>query len=196
MTLPRRTTRSPRATQIVNAARGLLENNGIEAMTMRLLAEFLEMRAPSLYKHFRNKEAIEVALIETGLTDIGTALHEAVASPEPDGAIPTLLRTYRRHALAHPNLYRLSTQGALPREQLAAGLEEWAGTPFFLAAGEPHLAQALWSFAHGMVILELDDRFPPGNLDPTWHAGATAFTTAAAAHPPPIPTTPAQTPTT
>jgi hypothetical protein len=59
-------------------------------------------------------------------------------------------------------------------------LEEWAGTPFFLAAGEAHLAQALWSFAHGMVILELDNRFPPGNLDATWQAGATAFNTAAA----------------
>ncbi|WP_436500771.1 TetR/AcrR family transcriptional regulator [Actinokineospora sp. HUAS TT18] len=182
MRIPHRTRLSPRATQIVTAARGLLEENGPEQLTMRLLAEFLEMRAPSLYKHFRNKEAIEIALIEMALTDIGTALHEAVANPDPDGKIPSLLRTYRRHALAQPNMYRLSTQGPLPREQLAEGLEEWAGTPFFLAAGEPHLAQALWSFAHGMVILELDNRFPPGNLDPTWHAGATAFVTATHPH--------------
>ena len=42
--------------------------------------------------------------------------------------------------------------------------------------GEPHRAQALWSFAHGMVILELDGRFPAGSdLDRTWAEGAAAF---------------------
>jgi hypothetical protein len=42
--------------------------------------------------------------------------------------------------------------------------------------GDPALAQALWSFAHGMVTLELDGRYPPGSdLDATWRAGATAF---------------------
>jgi hypothetical protein len=38
------------------------------------------------------------------------------------------------------------------------------------------VAQALWSFAHGMVILELDGRYPPGSdLDATWLAGAQVF---------------------
>jgi len=45
-----------------------------------------------------------------------------------------------------------------------------------VVTGDPYLAQALWSFAHGMVILELDRRYPPGsNLDLTWSAGAKAF---------------------
>jgi hypothetical protein len=39
----------------------------------------------------------------------------------------------------------------------------------------------MWSFAHGMVILELDRRYPDGSdLDRTWRAGAEAFTLAAA----------------
>ena len=38
-------------------------------------------------------------------------------------------------------------------------------------------SQALWSFAHGMVILEIDGRYPDGSdLDRTWAAGADAFT--------------------
>jgi hypothetical protein len=45
--------------------------------------------------------------------------------------------------------------------------------------GEPYLAQALWSFAHGTLILELDRRFLDGSdLDRTWHAGTEAFTAA------------------
>jgi len=87
-----------------------------------------------------------------------------------------LLATYRRSGLAQPNLYRLATSGRLPREDLTPGLEEWAGEPFLLATGEPHLAQALWSFAHGMVILEIDGRYPQhSELDKTWEAGAAAF---------------------
>ena len=43
----------------------------------------------------------------------------------------------------------------------------------------PDLARALWSFAHGMVILEIDGRYPPdvrdSELDRTWEAGAVAF---------------------
>jgi hypothetical protein len=35
---------------------------------------------------------------------------------------------------------------------------------------------ALWAFAHGMVVLELNDRFPPdADLDAAWRRGLTAF---------------------
>ena len=60
--------------------------------------------------------------------------------------------------------------------RLPEGLEEWAGNPWFVVTGDPWLAQALWSFAHGMLILELDQRYPPGSdLRRTWRAGANAF---------------------
>ena len=64
--------------------------------------------------------------------------------------------------MAHesPHLYRLATGGELARDLLPPGLEEWSGTPFFTVTGDPHLAQALWSTAHGLVVLELDRRYP------------------------------------
>jgi hypothetical protein len=104
---------------------------------------------------------------------MGEALHATLAD---GGTTADLLATYRHEAKAQPNLYRLATAGPLPRNRLPAGLEDWAGEPFLTVTGEPHLAQALWSFAHGMVILELDGRFPPGaDLDRTWAEGAAAF---------------------
>ena len=91
-----------------------------------------------------------------------------------------LLLTYRAYSLGHPNLYRLATRGPLDRQRLPEGLEEWAGNPWFVVTGDPSSAQALWSLAHGMVILELDDRYPKGSdLDATWRAGAAAFEQAA-----------------
>lgn len=173
-TQPTLTPLTPRAAQIVAAARELLEAVGREALTMRVLAERIGIRAPSLYKHFPDKAAVEIALIEQGFAELGIALRAAIESEQP---ITDLLRCYRAQALAGPNLYRLATAGPLPRERLAPGLEDWAGEPFFLVTGEPYLAQALFSFAHGMVILEIDRRFPgDSDLDRTWAEGAQAFT--------------------
>lgn len=144
---------------------------------MRRVADELGIRAPSLYKHFPNKQAIEVAMIEVGLEQMGTRFHAAVDGPGPVGeAIPRLLAAYREAGQAQPNLYRLATSGPLPRHLLTPGLEAWAGSPFWLTTGDPFRAQALWSFAHGMVILEIDGRYPEGSdLDRTWQTGAAAF---------------------
>jgi len=49
---------SPRARQIAAAARGLVETDGPEALTMRRFGEKLGIRAPSLYKHLPNKAAL------------------------------------------------------------------------------------------------------------------------------------------
>lgn len=168
--------RSARVAQIIEAARRVLENEGPESLTMRRLADELGIQAPSLYKHFPGKAGVELALIEDGLADIGQVSHRAIHQPGSEGRLNALLHAYRRYSLSHPNLYRLATSGPLSRDQLPPGLEEWAGNPWFVVTGNPSLAQALWSFAHGMVILELDHRYPPGSdLDQTWRTGAAAF---------------------
>ncbi len=164
-------------------ARRLLEDEGPSALTMRRVAEGLGIQAPSIYKHLPGKHAMEVALVEQGMVEMGESLHRAVGQARGGGAVvAALLRAYRAEALAHPNLYRLATSGPLARHELTPGLEAWAGEPFFVATGDPFVSQALWSFAHGMVVLELDERFPepePGGLDRTWAAGAAAFAAAA-----------------
>ena len=176
---PARTPRSTRAARVVATAWRLLEAEGPASLTMRRLADELGIKAPSLYKHLPDKAALEAALVEEGLAEIGEALHAAVASAGRRGPVAAVLATYRRYGTANPNLYRLTTAGQLPRATLPDGLEAWAGSPFFLVTGHPHRAQALWAFAHGMVILEIDGRFPGGSdLDRTWRAGAAAFASA------------------
>ena len=179
---PARTERSARAHQVVAAARKVIEDEGRDALTMRRLGDELGIRAPSLYKHFPDKAAVELAVIEEALAEVGEALHAAVAGPgtveaaEPGTPVERLLGCYRGYGLDHPHLYRLATTGPLAREALPEGLDEWAGRPFFLATGDPHRGQALWSLAHGMVILEIDGRYAdPTQLDQTWKAAAAAF---------------------
>ena len=65
------------------------------------------------------------------------------------------------------------------RERLVPGVEARAAATVVQAfGGDPDLARAAWAFAHGMTILELDDRFPPdADLDAAWAAGIEALRT-------------------
>jgi AcrR family transcriptional regulator len=172
--------RSARVGQIVEAARRILEDEGAGALTMRRLAEELHIQAPSLYKHFSGKADVEAVLIGDAMFALGDAAHAVLHEDGPESGVGRLLDVYHSYGCAHPNLYRLATSGHLDRARLPEGLEEWAGNPWFVVTGDSSLAQALWSFAHGMLILELDQRYPPGSdLSSTWRAGATAFEMAA-----------------
>ncbi len=108
---PKPRPRTRRASQVVEAARQVLEEEGPEALTMRRVADVLGIQAPSLYKHFANKSALEMALVADALVDIGEVTHAAIHLGPADDGLVNLLGTYRRHSLAHPHLYRLATAG-------------------------------------------------------------------------------------
>jgi AcrR family transcriptional regulator len=148
---------------------------------MRRLADRMGIQAPSLYKHIESKEELEALLMTDVFREVGQLFRdaiEAVPARGPKGkALAELARAYRRWALDHPHLYRLLTDGPLPRERLPEGLEAWAAEPVLTAVGgNLDRARAAWAFAHGMTILELDGRFPPeADLDAAWAAGLRSF---------------------
>ncbi|WP_406732251.1 TetR/AcrR family transcriptional regulator [Streptomyces sp. NBC_01794] len=164
-----------RAQQIVTAARELLEQEGPEALTMRRLAERVGIKAPSLYKHFPDKSSVETALVAEFLRETAEVLEAAEAAAA--GSFQALATAYRAYALAHPHLYRLATDRPIAREALPAGVEDRAVAPLLRAVGgDADAARAAWAFAHGMTILELNGRFPPGaDLAAAWATGSAGF---------------------
>src|ERR1043165_4936750 len=144
---------SERHTQILEAARALIEHGGPSSLTMRALADRLGIRAPSLYKHFPDKLAVEAAVIAVAMDELAVQLAETTT-------LADLAAAYRPYALAHPHLYRLMNSGPLPRHLLPEGVENRAAAPLARILGDDeHRARATWAFAHGMAILELDGRF-------------------------------------
>jgi AcrR family transcriptional regulator len=160
-----------RRDEILEVATTVLEEDGPDALTMRELATRMGIRAPSLYKHVRDKSDIVAGLQERALVDM--AEHLAAAGP----GLSALADAYRSWARAHPKLYELVTRNPLAREHLSPGVESAAAAPIVAAAGgDEHLARALWALAHGLVDLELSDRFPPGaDLDATWRTALSGF---------------------
>lgn len=163
-----------RRSEIIEVARNILETAGPEGLTMRAIAERIGIRAPSLYKHIGSKAELETALIASGLEDTAEAFEAAII--ETDDPLGSIASAYRRWALAHPHLYRLMNDQPLPRSDLPRGLEARAAAPLLAAAdGDSDRARAAWAFAHGMVSLEMADRFPDdADLDAAWAAGLAA----------------------
>jgi len=64
-------------TEVIATALKLLDEVGMEGLTMRKLADALNIQAPSLYWHFANKEAL--------LEGMADALMEPVAADNPEG---------------------------------------------------------------------------------------------------------------
>jgi AcrR family transcriptional regulator len=165
-----------RTAQIVQAARRLLEEHGPAALSMRNVASAIGIRAPSLYEHVADKRALEAEIIAAGLREQGEALERAMAGAEdPLLAMSVAWRTWAR---AHPHVYRLIYARDLDRHLPAvAEAEVAAGNPIrALTRGDTAAARVIWAFAHGMTMLELNQRFPPGHeLDDVWRRGIDAL---------------------
>lgn len=54
--------------EIIRAAAEVLQRKGYEAATMKDIAAAVNLTAASLYHHFRNKDALMLAVLEAGLT--------------------------------------------------------------------------------------------------------------------------------
>lgn len=115
----------------MTAARGVLESEGADAVTMRRVADELGVRAASLYKHLPDKAALEAEIISDGFAEAAAAVDGA---GEP---LTAFVDAYRAFAVAHPHVYRLMTERPLPRERLPPGLETRTAAPLVRAVGSP-----------------------------------------------------------
>jgi AcrR family transcriptional regulator len=161
----------PRAREIVTVARQLLEEEGLDSFSMRRLADRLGVRAPVIYKYFASKGALVAALISVGFEEQAVLFEAALTSS--DHPLTAMAGIYRAYGRDNPNLYRLMYDRDLQRPLLLPGSEERAVIPAVRAAGgDRDLARAAWAFAHGMTILELNNRFPAdADLDAAWQRG-------------------------
>jgi Tetracyclin repressor-like, C-terminal domain len=98
------------------------------------------------------------------------------ATRDADEPMAAFVEAYRAFAVAHPHVYRLMTERPLSRADMPPGLEARTAAPLLRAAGSPARARAAWAFIHGMITLELNERFPDDGLtELAWSSGITAL---------------------
>ncbi|MBE0689527.1 MAG: TetR family transcriptional regulator, partial [Anaerolineae bacterium] len=69
--------------EIIEAAAEILQRYGYEAATMKDIAAAVNLTAASLYHHFRNKDALMLAVLEAGLEYILSQIEPVAAGDLP-----------------------------------------------------------------------------------------------------------------
>lgn len=160
---------------LIAAGLDLLSDRDLEGLSLREVARAVGVSAPSVYRHFPDKQALMTALAMEGLAQLSAAQHEAVRATERSEEVLAVAgRAYVRFALANPALFRLifassifapakrntmiSAAGQMMRDNAPL-----AATGFFEAvAGLPSDPETLvasvrgYAIVHGLATLMLD----------------------------------------
>ena len=143
------------------AARAILEEESLAALTLRAVARRAGVSHAAPYRHFPNHEALLVELAIEGFDELREALGAAAkaSGSEPD-RVAHIGAAYMRFVATRPALARLMFGGQLPnRDQFPnLGLKADAiGTEIGNALSNPALGLAVWSSVHGLAMLVLEN---------------------------------------
>jgi AcrR family transcriptional regulator len=101
------------AQRILDVAEDLFAEKGYSATSLGDVADRVGIRSPSLYNHFRNKEALYQAVLDRLLVDFSAPLEEMGRAAVTHDRIFQWLETIVRQHHANPNLARLLQHAAL-----------------------------------------------------------------------------------
>lgn len=175
----------------MRCALALLEEGGLESVTLRAVAERAGVSRSAPYRHFPTKRALLAAAAAAGFRGLHTAITEARdnAGDDPRARLMAGCAAYARFGTAHPHLYRLMFAGDFDEgplfdnrpaaedaefpELIEAGNETYdllveelteAQQQGVLRPREPRTqALAVWSMMHGVMSLYLDNRTSYGH---------------------------------
>jgi AcrR family transcriptional regulator len=140
--------------QILDEAARLVDEEGLDALSTRVLAKRLNARAPSLYRYFPNKDSLIRAVSAKFLADLAEEVgHHA--------DLAGMAHAYWNYGLRYPNRYAVVVCEA-PENVQPPPVDKFRVTePLHELATRlaPHrplvVARALWAYLHGSVNLRL-----------------------------------------
>ncbi|HEX7761052.1 MAG TPA: TetR/AcrR family transcriptional regulator [Caulobacteraceae bacterium] len=170
--------------RLCDVAERQFAEHGLEAVTMRQLAQDLGVSPMTPYRYFKDKEAILAAVRARGFNRHAAALEAAYTQAGIDGAEKpeAVGRAYVAFAFANPEAYKLMFDISQPNEAdypelVAAGERSRATMTAHLddlvasgrLTGDPELVGHLyWSAIHGPIMLhfsgKLGERFSAERL--------------------------------
>jgi AcrR family transcriptional regulator len=159
--------------RILDAARELFIERGVEAVTLREIAQKIEYSTTAIYVQFADKAALVEAMLQEDFARFAKGLEAAAAVEDPVERLGVLHESYIEFALRMPRHYQLlfltpPVEAKHKREQSEpAGIE---GYRVLLATIDqcirtkrlrPELddpdavAQVVWGTVHGLVSLQI-----------------------------------------
>ncbi|MDH3685993.1 MAG: TetR/AcrR family transcriptional regulator [Myxococcales bacterium] len=150
---------------ILDAAAELLDEGGLDGVSMRRLGERSGFTTPTLYHYFRDKPALLDALLEERLDELLDELRKIPRSEDTVAWFSALSGAFARFGLRHPSHYQLLVRRSdedaenLPaaeaiRAIFGEPLDDMVRRGPLNAREVERLRQGLWSFVHGFILLQ------------------------------------------
>jgi AcrR family transcriptional regulator len=157
---------------IIDVSRAIIEDEGLEHLTIRRIAETINRTQPAVYQHFAGKDEILTAVVVEGFVALVERLKRAAKREKP--SLAAIASAYVRFGLERPRLYEVVFVGP-PVITFA----DPAATPmpaqtafeiFATAVGESGVdpaqvdtvTEVAWAALHGLVMLSITKRLRPG----------------------------------
>jgi AcrR family transcriptional regulator len=158
--------------EIIDVSRAIIEDEGVERLTIRRIAETISRTQPAVYAHFSSKDAILEAVVTDGFTALAERLKGAARGGKT--SLTGIATAYLRFGLERPRLYDVMFVGPpaiafaagaatpIPAQQafnvIAAAVAESGVAP----AQTETVTEVVWASLHGLVTLSITRRLRPG----------------------------------
>jgi len=154
---------------IITAARQLIEQAGLEALSMHTLAAAVGIRPPSLYKRFQDRDAIIRAVQQAEFADLETQIAAVATGESPAADLRAIARSHWQFAHARPHIYKIIFAASPKTEAVDIAVRVSALKPMFEACtrlvGSAHAlmaARTLTAYVHGFATMEIAGAFHLG----------------------------------
>lgn len=164
--------------RVVEAAAKLVDEEGIEQLTLGRLAERLGVRTPSLYNHVAGLPGLKHDLALYCLRELLDCIRRATIGKSRAEAIIALADAYRAYGRKTPGRYALTLQAPPPGDQKVQAVAQQVVevvlavlAPYKLGEEDAiHAIRGLRSIVQGFISLEVAGGFGmPVDLDASFH---------------------------
>jgi AcrR family transcriptional regulator len=149
------------AAALRQAAREILEEEGLAALSLRSVARRAGVSHAAPYRHYPSREALLADVAIKGLGELQAEIAHAGAMPGDRGErIVHIGGAYLRFGVRHSGLLRLMFGSELPNRAQIPGLSEATaaiGDEIGSALRDPAAGLTVWAAVHGFSIMLLDD---------------------------------------
>jgi AcrR family transcriptional regulator len=138
---------------LLDAARAILEESSLSALTLRAVARRAGVSHAAPYRHFPNHEALLVELSVEGFQELRQYIVEAAR-------VANIGAAYMRFVAKRPAVARLMFGSQLPNRDKFPALGQAAdaiGDEIGSALHDSGLGLAVWSAVHGLAMLVLEN---------------------------------------
>lgn len=156
----------------MNRSRALFIERGVEAVTLRQIAQKIEYSTTAIYVQFADKAALVDAMLQEDFARFARGLDAAAAVEDPVDRLGVLYESYVEFALGMPHHYQLlfltppmakhkrshaSPAGIAGYRVLLATIDECIRTKRLRPElDDPDaVAQVVWATVHGLVSLQI-----------------------------------------